>query len=923
MRIFLSYGHDSYEKIAVKVMNELTAAGHEVWFDKKNLRGSMKWEDEIEKAIQNCDWFVVLMTEHSMRRPNGVCLDEISSARYRNLRILPVMVQNVKPPFCIARVQWLDMMDGSDSSVMSGIEKIKSIISDPAKLDTEGSQAYLFGIMKPLDNEVYYEGFRKDFRGREWLDSMVEEWMADPKSPKVLSVVGGAGSGKTAFVSSMCCGKESVAGIHMCRYDRADHSDTKKALASLAYSLSNQIPEYREALLSMPDLADLMSKSPADVFDLLFVDAAHKVRSQSSPVVLIIDALDEMDRSHRSTLIRILNSESSTPDWLKIMVTTRPDPEVMAGLNKVRSIRIEDHLDNERDIREYVEFRLSSSDLGDADYIVRKIMANCGGNFMYAKGVVNDLVSGDMPPDHLDRLSTDIYSYYLYNFQRMFADPSEFKDSAGPFLQFAMALFDPVPADEIIEMMADQGYDDFEIGEALRRLGAFFPIVNGYMVPVHKSVYDWLVDRGNASFRINLTEGHKKVARALDSMLENGSMPDWGYLYCARHNIKAKNYRRAAELLSDPAIQSNRARLLQPAYMAQEYMTDLEMLDAAVSDKAIVKMVLDSEYFRTFARDSMPMIMLMGKAMVLARCGFGPQAEAMYGSTDDPDTRYTVAVYFHSVGETRKAMGYLEELRRDLPRERTDLRSQCCDLLGLAYKKYLRYEDGLEAFQESVDIAEDGRQRATSVMNQAKIYYHMLEWEKAKESVREGVRLLREHASDPSTPDHERLFSEAFSIEFIRTLAEVAMWEGDVETCDRCYEETDELMRVREVQGLYLSRYRHTRMFVSMLKGEDLPDAEWEEALGIPGSRFDLERIRFYRGLYLHCKGEDAKAAEWLSQCTELCRVMETDIERVELEVAQELCGGPEASYGCAELSLWEGHCRKLYAMMERAYGRT
>ena len=109
MKIFLSYGHDEYENIAQRLKRDLEAEGYDIWIDKEGIKGTADWENAIENGISTSDWLVLLMTEHSVRRPDGVCLDEVSYARFLGKNIAPIMVQDVKPPLCIARIQWIDM----------------------------------------------------------------------------------------------------------------------------------------------------------------------------------------------------------------------------------------------------------------------------------------------------------------------------------------------------------------------------------------------------------------------------------------------------------------------------------------------------------------------------------------------------------------------------------------------------------------------------------------------------------------------------------------------------------------------------------------------------------------------------------------------------------------------------------------------
>lgn len=47
VRIFLSYGHDNYASLAVRLQHDLEAYGHDVWFDVERLKPGGDWERYI------------------------------------------------------------------------------------------------------------------------------------------------------------------------------------------------------------------------------------------------------------------------------------------------------------------------------------------------------------------------------------------------------------------------------------------------------------------------------------------------------------------------------------------------------------------------------------------------------------------------------------------------------------------------------------------------------------------------------------------------------------------------------------------------------------------------------------------------------------------------------------------------------------
>ena len=82
-RVFISYGHDEHADLALTLKQDLLERGHEVWFDADRLRPGCDWADYIDQGL---DWVaelpgvgrvVLLMTPHSVRRPDGLSLIHI------------------------------------------------------------------------------------------------------------------------------------------------------------------------------------------------------------------------------------------------------------------------------------------------------------------------------------------------------------------------------------------------------------------------------------------------------------------------------------------------------------------------------------------------------------------------------------------------------------------------------------------------------------------------------------------------------------------------------------------------------------------------------------------------------------------------------------------------------------------------------
>lgn len=252
MRIFLSYGHDEYTAFALRLKSDLEQRGHEVWFDQDRLKPGADWERYIEDGLDLVSAeggrFLMLLTPHSVRRPDGYCRNELARACSRRLTVIPLMVSTVEPPLSIRLIQWLDFRDcvpveQHEVKYTAQFEKLLGAIEHD-RLDFEGAQTRLQNFLQPIK---YDEASRHlpRFTGRDWAMKEVESWLDSGR--RVLWITGEAGIGKSALAAWLCDRRPEIAGAHYCRYGNSNRSD-RKALLSLAYQLTTQLPDYQDRL---------------------------------------------------------------------------------------------------------------------------------------------------------------------------------------------------------------------------------------------------------------------------------------------------------------------------------------------------------------------------------------------------------------------------------------------------------------------------------------------------------------------------------------------------------------------------------------------------------------------------------------------------------------------------------------------------
>ena len=123
------------------------------------------------------------------------------------------------------------------------------------------------------------------------------------------------------------------------------HVVNLQALCSIANQLAENIPEYRDALLAVPESAR-QEQDVLTLFNAIIVEPLKKVPSRMKNLLVVLDALDESDSRHRRALLDILAKrwQDELPDWLGVVVSTRPEHPIRPRLHtfkpKVRASEI-------------------------------------------------------------------------------------------------------------------------------------------------------------------------------------------------------------------------------------------------------------------------------------------------------------------------------------------------------------------------------------------------------------------------------------------------------------------------------------------------------------------------------------------------------------------------------------------------------
>ncbi|MFW6437588.1 MAG: TIR domain-containing protein [Armatimonadota bacterium] len=564
-RIFLSYGHDQHAELAVRLKADLEKRGHKVWFDLDRLKPGGDWEAYIEEGIE---WVcageregrvILLMTPHSVRRPDGYCLNEVARALSRSLSVVPVMLVECEPPLSICRIQWLDMQDcipvgeRQERYETRRDRLMKALEQD--RLDFEGVQSRLLTALKPLPFDADIDRHLERFTGREWVFEAIDEWLREPNELRTFWLQGAPGVGKTAISAWLCRNRREVAAFHLCRHGHQQKADPRATVTSIAYQLSTQLPDYQDRLGTL-DLGELVAESDAKtLFDRLIAQPLSQgFPAPDRPIIILIDGLDEATADGRNDLAWFISTEwRGTPQWLRLIVTSRPEPEVTHPLQGL-SPHVLDASEprNEDDIRRFLrgELRAFTGCEATIERATEAIVEKSEGIFLYVEWVRQELAGGRLSLDRLDEFPQGLGQVYAEFFRRQFRDEREFAETIRPALEIVAAAREPLQVSEIAEML---DWDQYAEDDFIDGVGALLSTEDGVR-PFHRSVMDWLTDRERAGrYRVSEKKGHERLAGFGWGQYEAGvdALSEYMVTHLPHHLMAAELWEELETLLTD------------------------------------------------------------------------------------------------------------------------------------------------------------------------------------------------------------------------------------------------------------------------------------------------------------------------------------------------------------------------------------
>jgi tetratricopeptide (TPR) repeat protein len=586
LRIFISYGHDNNEGLVRRIYEDLKKRGHDVWFDKTDIKFGEDWRREITENIVNSNRVLSFLSKYATRDP-GVCLDEIAIAiGVKGGNVQTILVESeaqVHPPPSISYIQWLDMhnwKDGHgnvskcDKIAVTGDDKWESwydeklseivdVVESDESRRFAGEIETLNRYLKPISSNLRISKLlQKGFIGRSFMFEVLEQWRSNMDSDSRLFLIKGeAGMGKSAFAAHLThYGKDKVVAAQFVEWDKPDHRNAKRIVCSLAFQLATRLPDYRKLLLTLPEISILDNKNPDELFDYLIAGPLHLViHGGRERLLIVIDAIDEATEFGHNPLVEMLaRYASSLPEWLGIILTYRPDETVETAFKGLAPLVLDKHSQNNyTDICEYLNIALKSKleIRDDAETIIEQIFKKSEGIFLYIEKVCQEIMQGSLSLDQLDCFPRGLGGIFYDYFTRQFPNLAEFRNNIRPVLSSILAAREPIPIDSISKIC---NLNDDILHDYLQSLGSIFPVSmeSGREVikPYHKSLADWLNEKSlSGSYWCSIKTGYSLLADFCWEEYKSGvnRMSDYSYRHMAFHLSCVEDWDKLMEVVND------------------------------------------------------------------------------------------------------------------------------------------------------------------------------------------------------------------------------------------------------------------------------------------------------------------------------------------------------------------------------------
>ncbi|SCO84451.1 related to RSA4-WD-repeat protein required for maturation and efficient intra-nuclear transport [Fusarium oxysporum] len=179
---------------------------------------------------------------------------------------------------------------------------------------------------------------------REELLKEIDRWIDNPKSKTIFWLNGMAGTGKSTISRTVAHSRSKrgdLGASFFFKRGEMDRGNLNKLMSTLAYQLASSIPGVAFFIKKTLDTnSAVVGKSVREQFQKLIQEPLSEAAASTiamSPVVMVIDALDECDQeADIRLLINIFSQAKTVLPQLRVFLTSRPELPIRLGFSEAQ-----------------------------------------------------------------------------------------------------------------------------------------------------------------------------------------------------------------------------------------------------------------------------------------------------------------------------------------------------------------------------------------------------------------------------------------------------------------------------------------------------------------------------------------------------------------------------------------------------------
>jgi WD40 repeat protein len=528
----------------------------------------------------------------------------------------------------------------------------------------------------PWDFSAYMADKREVFEGRDWLFDQIAEWQAAGHARAML-IRADFGVGKSALMAELVHRNPggSIAGWHFCQHDTQETLQPGAFVRSMAAQFAATVPGYKQLVDADPALQERLDRAltdPGSALEGAVLAPLTRLPPPSEPRLLVVDALDEaleLDAAAprtAGTIIALLAAKAGRfPPWLRVLATSRPNPQVLTPLNAFGTTEIDaESAGNQNDLRRYILGRCAREPLAgvlrgeghSAEPLAELLVQRSLGKFLYAVRAMRDLENDRIGVAELVALPPGMDSFYLEAFDRRFARAGRDYESARRVLGVLAVAREPLPAATVATVL---GTSEADVKAVHKVLPDFLRQRAGKLTFDHFSMAEWLTRDNDDGFA-------RAGDYAVDAVASQAAMRAWA-LQQVEQGVAHRSGYLLRHLPAHLGSDDERRRVCGPLMFER-----FEWLQARLDQAGVDALFADAQALQGLPEQPLLLALLRNSAHVLRPFPEQLAAQVLGRIGDGQGAQQTLALL------ARSALRWLSDA--EPARQRSLLRPVSCSL---------------------------------------------------------------------------------------------------------------------------------------------------------------------------------------------------------------------------------------------------